>query len=174
MDVINNANFTNITMIEDMKRAPLQYGLDMIGFFGPIILLMLNIWQLCGNGIYSTISLVVFFINMCINKILKVWIREPRPSGGQSMITSEDYGGIEQYGMPSAHSQSAFCSVTFLYLVKHSVISLIGGLSIASLTLYQRWKYRRHSIEQLGVGAMVGILVAYISYTLTTKIITGQ
>ena len=153
---------------------PLIYGFDLIGLFGPIILFLVSIWQLWGNGIYWTASIVIFGINLFINKILKLWIKQPRPVGGQRMITSETYSGIEQYGMPSGHSQSVVCSLTFLYLVKHSPLWLIGGMCIASLTIYQRWKYRQHSVGQLSVGAVTGFLVAYIGYTITTMGITGQ
>jgi len=90
------------------------------------------------------------------------------------MTTYEYYTGIQEYGMPSGHSQLAFGLVTYSYLVKQSTMNMIGGMFIISLTLYQRWKYKRHSIEQLGIGAVVGILVAYIGYTLITMGITGQ
>ena len=68
------------------------------------------------------------------------------------------------YGMPSAHAQSVFMSLTFLYLVKESPAWLLGELFIAGLTVYQRWKYNRHTLEQLGVGALLGSLVAYVGY----------
>ena len=153
---------------------PLVYGLDLVGLFGPIILFLVSIWQLWGNGIYLTASILIFGVNFLINKTLKLWIKQPRPVGGQRMITSETYSGIEQYGMPSGHSQSVVCSLIFLYLVKHSALWLIGGMCIVSLTIYQRWKYRQHSIEQLSVGAVIGFLVAYVGYTITTMGITGQ
>ena len=166
------------TPLPDIINKPMPshiiYGLDLIGLFGPAILFILSAWQLWGNGIYWILSIVVFCINLIINSGLKQWIREPRPSGGRIMTIYDTYTGALDYGMPSGHSQMAFGLVTFVYLVKQSVSSLIGGLWIISLTVYQRWKYRRHSIEQLAVGAIVGILVAYISYTIITMGITGQ
>ena len=134
----------------------------------------ISILQLWGNGIYWTLSIVVLSINIFINIGMKQWIREPRPVGGQIMTTYDTYTGVLDYGMPSGHSQMAFGLVTFVYLVKQSISFLIGGTWIIGLTVYQRWKYKRHSIEQLAVGAIVGILVAYISYTLITMEITGQ
>ena len=152
----------------------LIYILDLIGLFGPAILFAMSLWQLWGNGIYWTWNLVLFIINMIINSGLKDWIREPRPVGGRSMTTYETYKGAQGYGMPSGHSQLAFGLVTYSYLVKPDTMYLIGGICIIGLTLYQRWKYKRHSIEQLCVGAVVGIIVTYISYTLITMGITGQ
>ena len=161
-------------IINKPTPSPIIYGLDLIGLFGPVILFIASILQLWGNGIYWTLGIVVFCINIFINIGLKQWIREPRPVGGQIMTIYDTYTGVLDYGMPSGHSQMAFGLVTFVYLVKQSFSNLIGGLWIISLTIYQRWKYRRHSIEQLAVGAVVGILVAYISYTLITMGITGQ
>jgi membrane-associated phospholipid phosphatase len=161
-------------IINKPMPSPIIYALDLIGLFGPVILFIVSAWQLWGNGIYWTLSIVVFCINLIINIGLKQWIREPRPSGGQSMTIYDRYTGVLDYGMPSGHSQMAFGLVTFVYLVKQSVSFLIGGGWIISLTVYQRWKYCRHSIEQLAVGAVVGILVAYISYTVITMGITGQ
>ena len=161
-------------IINKPMPSPIIYALDLVGLLGPVILFILSAWQLWGNGIYWTLSIVVFCINISINIGLKQWIREPRPVGGQIMTIYDTYTGVLDYGMPSGHSQMAFGLVTFVYLVKQSVSSLIGGLWIISLTIYQRWKYRRHSIEQLAVGAVAGILVAYISYTVITMGITGQ
>jgi membrane-associated phospholipid phosphatase len=161
-------------VINKPMPSPIIYVLDLVGLLGPVILFIVSGWQLWGNGIYWTLSIVVFCINICINIGLKQWIREPRPAGGQIMTTYDTYTGVLDYGMPSGHSQMAFGLVTFVYLVKQSAINLIGGVWIISLTVYQRWKYRRHSIEQLAIGAIVGFLVAYISYTAITMIITGQ
>jgi|TARA_Y100000361_G_scaffold118134_1_gene109434 membrane-associated phospholipid phosphatase len=142
--------------------------LDLVGFLGPFLLLLIAIWQLWNHNLYWSVYLVIFVISSFINKLLKMIIKEPRPSNGESII-NEDYSGHEEYGMPSAHAQSVFLTLTFLYLVKDSPVYLIGELFIACLTLFQRYKYNRHTIEQLGIGAFVGICIAYISYNLTTN-----
>jgi 4-hydroxybenzoate polyprenyltransferase len=59
--------------------------------------------------------------------------------------------------------------VTFLYLVKESPTWLLIGLFIAGLTVYQRLKYKRHTIEQLCVGAILGIMIAYGGFYITKK-----
>ena len=142
--------------------------LDKIGFLGPFILLGMGIWQLWGNKAFWCAYLVVFVMNSFINKIAKVIIKQPRPNDGES-IMNENYVGAEMYGMPSAHAQSVFSSLTFLYLVKESPAWLIGELFIAGLTVYQRWKYRRHTLEQLCVGAILGMFVAYSGYYITKQ-----
>lgn len=141
---------------------------DTMGFMGPFILLGIGIWQLWGNKGFWGAYLVLTIVNSFINKIVKCIVKQPRPLDGES-IMDENYNGCEMYGMPSAHAQSVFSSVTFLYLVKESPAWLIVGLFIASLTVYQRWKYRRHTMEQLGVGAILGMGVAYGGYYMTKQ-----
>tara|TARA_B110000879_G_scaffold5481_2_gene7287 strand:+ start:23606 stop:24112 length:507 start_codon:yes stop_codon:yes gene_type:complete len=142
--------------------------LDTVGFLGPFILFGIGVWQLWGNNGFWCAYLVVFVTNSIINKIVKVIVKQPRPNNGES-IMNENYTGTELYGMPSAHAQSVFSSLTFLYLVKESPAWLIGELFIAGLTVYQRWKYRRHTLEQLGVGAVLGMIVAYGGYFMTKQ-----
>ena len=142
--------------------------LDTVGFLGLFILFGIGMWQLWGNKGFWCAYLVVFVTNSIINKIVKVIVKQPRPNDGES-IMNENYTGAELYGMPSAHAQSVFSSLTFLYLVKESPAWLIGELFIAGLTVYQRWKYRRHTMEQLGVGAVLGMFVAYGGYYMTKQ-----
>jgi membrane-associated phospholipid phosphatase len=141
---------------------------DTIGFVGPFILLLIGIWQLWGNPGFWCAYLVVTIVNSSVNKIVKCIVKQPRPLDGES-IMDEGYNGCEIYGMPSGHSQSVFSSLTFLYLVKESPAWLFVGLFIAGLTVYQRFKYRRHTIEQLIVGAILGISIAYCGYYLTKR-----
>lgn len=142
--------------------------LDTIGFLGPFILLGIGIWQLWYNRIYWFAYLVIFSMNSVINKVAKSILKQPRPHDGES-IMNENYAGEEIYGMPSGHAQSVFSSLTFLYLVKGSPAWLFGELFIAGLTVYQRWKYRRHTVEQLGVGSVLGVVVAYVGYYVTKQ-----
>ena len=136
---------------------------DKIGYYGPIILSANCIGQLWMNSVYWQVYLVMFIANYYINGILKLWIKQDRPTGGIS-ISGESHTGADQYGMPSAHAQFAAFSTVYLYLVKHSQMWLIISVFISSLTVYQRWKYRRHTVEQLGAGVAVGVMIAWASY----------
>jgi membrane-associated phospholipid phosphatase len=110
---------------------------------------------------------------MVVNKSIKLWVRQPRPTGGKSIL-GEVYGGADEYGMPSAHAQSVLYSTIFLYLAKGDVVWLLSGLGIAVLTIYQRWSYRRHTIAQLFVGAVCGCVVAYIANLTANRWITEK
>jgi len=150
--------------------------IDTIGFFGPTILLCMGIIVLWKQSKYFYGYVLFYVINTLINKLLKRAIREPRPKDGKNIMDFEKniYEGIEEYGMPSGHAQSCFYSLTYLYLVKENPIWLIMELFIASLTIYQRWSYNRHTAKQLLVGSIVGVVVGWTSVTIINKYLTTQ
>ena len=140
--------------------------LDLVGFFGPQILFIISIIVLWKQQLYLYGYLVFLLINKIINNLLKRIIKQQRPNNGRSIMKIEDnfYNGTEKYGMPSGHVQSCFYSLTYLYLVKQTPIIIIFELFITSLTFYQRWKYNRHTIEQLCVGSLLGSIIGYLSF----------
>jgi membrane-associated phospholipid phosphatase len=150
--------------------------LDAVGFFGPYIIFITNLFILWNrfirykdNYLYGYVFFQ--FVNKFINKIVKSIIKEPRPKGGKNIMDFEEnfYKGTEQYGMPSGHLQSCFFSMTYVYLVKNSPSLLMMELFITSLTFYQRWKYNRHTVLQLLFGSLIGLLVGYVSFTIVKK-----
>ena len=150
--------------------------IDMIGFFGPHIILLIGIIILWKQSKYFYGYLLFFIINTFINKLIKQVVREPRPKDGKNIMDFEKttYHGVEEYGMPSGHAQSCFYSLTYLYLVKENPIWLIINVFIASLTIYQRWSYHRHTAKQLMVGSVVGIFIGWTSVIFINKYLTTQ
>ena len=140
---------------------------DTIGFFGPLILLPITILKLLHRFPYLIGYLVGFFVNTTINRYIKSTVKEPRPDGGRSVFTWEHYTGAEKYGMPSLHAQSVIYSTAFLYFTTGSQSWLVLNLFIAALTLYQRWYYKRHTIQQLIIGSGLGVIIAWISWKMT-------
>jgi membrane-associated phospholipid phosphatase len=144
--------------------------IDLIGFNGPIILFLvsvINLWK--QKYIYG--YLLFYIINTFINNLLKNTIKQARPNNTMNTIT-EKYPGLHKYGMPSYHAQSVFFSLTFLYLVKRSVFLLLIESFIVFITVYQRWINHHHTIEQLVVGSIIGIINAYIGYIVTRQYIS--
>ena len=142
--------------------------LDKIGFFGPIILIFITIMQLWNRSSYMVGYLVFLFINTAFNGFFKIMVKQDRPHGSRSIV-NEPYEGVHKYGMPSSHAQSVFYSMAYLYLTKTTPEILIIASFISALTLYQRWSYKQHTLEQLLVGSVVGIGVAYLGFFVTTK-----
>lgn len=137
---------------------------DYIGYYGPIILLIATIMLMIARTKVLILYITFFIINSYLNRVLKLLIREPRPVGNILFNDSENTKASEQYGMPSGHAQSVAYTAMFLYLftkpTNHYLV--MGACFVGVITLYQRYKYKRHSISQLLVGTTVGALVATI------------
>jgi heme O synthase-like polyprenyltransferase len=141
--------------------------IDVIGWLGPFIIMAMTVYYLWKQK-YLYGYFIFYIFATFINTILKNIFKQARPTNGKS-IMNEDYSGVQQYGMPSYHAQLSFFSIAFLYLVKKSTSLLIIETFIAFVTIYQRWFYRRHTIEQLFVGSVVGIILGYTGYSITSQ-----
>lgn len=147
---------------------------DYIGFYGPMILILVSIFSLWKRKYYVYSYLFFYMINIFLNKILKKLVREPRPNNSidfRDIIFDyfDKYKEEEQFGMPSGHAQMIFYSISFLYLVTKSPILLFISLFIGVLTLYQRWKYRNHTIYQLFIGSLIGLIFGSSVYYSTNQ-----
>jgi membrane-associated phospholipid phosphatase len=155
--------------------------LDNIGHQGPVITFFITFLNLLNQKKYLLSFLICIFINHYLNTILKLIIREPRPGKKRDMsnLLIDLVGKPEKldgnnYGMPSYHAQSVFFSTSFLYLVQKNPIMLLLESVICCLTLYQRYKYKRHDMRQLVMGALVGTGFAYLCFTLTNQYLSKQ
>jgi membrane-associated phospholipid phosphatase len=84
---------------------------------------------------------------------------------------SSMYVGAEQYGFPSGHAQLVFYAISFFYFANKKISrTWIICLLIGLLTIYQRLKYRRHTVEQLLAGTLIGIITGWITITIYTII----
>jgi len=153
--------------------------LDTIGHEGPMITFFITFLNLLSQKKYLLSYVVCIFINHYLNTILKLTIREPRP--GQKREPDEGFvknlvgnQDPDNFGMPSYHAQSTFFSTTFLYLVQKNPVMLFLELVVCCLTLYQRYKYKRHNRRQLTVGALVGVGFAFLCFTLTNQYLSKQ
>lgn len=140
---------------------------DYVGYQGPIINSFITFFSLLGKPIFLFTFILGSILNHSLNSELKMMIKEPRPKNQLSYIDDNLIKGAHIYGMPSGHAQITSFTVTFLILTKGPMPLIITSLFIGILTLIQRWKYRRHSIEQLLVGSTVGSLFAYIMFWIT-------
>ncbi len=146
---------------------------DNVGFFGPMILFGVGIYTLRARRIYLIAYLVFFVLNGIVNRTMKSWIREPRPSNPLFINQYDVDNGAEKYGMPSGHAQMTAYIIVFLYMTTQSLQLLISTLFMGTLTLYQRWAYNRHTPEQLGVGSVIGSAVGALAFWTVNKYITG-
>ena len=162
-----------------------------LGYFGPIILfitvLILMIFTSlgrCGNSEhpaniavntgcmpnqYSEISrcieffVIFYLLGMVFNNVVKNILKQPRPRGGKDIYSFEKY---DKYGMPSGHSSSAmFSYIIALLYFNNPIISVVLGILVL-LTLFQRIKYKKHTINQVICGSLIGGITGLICYGL--------
>ena len=75
--------------------------------------------------------------------------------------------------MPSGHAQQTAYSLMFIYLCLKNKSIFTYYLIITLITFYQRYKYRNHTILQIIVGAIVGILSGLIIFYMSQQNIKG-
>lgn len=141
----------------------LIFFMDTIGFYGPLVIAVCVIVALMKMPTYIALYILFFWLNKELNKLLKLWFREERPSNPIPFSIVEKYSGAQFYGMPSGHAQSAGFSVVFLSVLEryHSWWFYLVA-AIMGLTCIQRWKYRRHTVEQIIAGLFFGGAFAWI------------
>jgi membrane-associated phospholipid phosphatase len=138
---------------------------QILGYRGPILLFFITILVLQKQALFLYIYLFSFFVNDLLNKVLKIWIQEKRPYGYDHNYNMEKpFIGHDKYGMPSGHSQSVSFSLFFTWIVTGSKTLFLGEFILCLMTLYQRWNQKKHTIQQLIVGFLVGSLFAFSVY----------
>ena len=125
---------------------------DYVGEFGPVILMIFTIFLLIHKKVFLTYYFTGLIINTVLNIILKLLIRDPRPSDDTVQRLN-----IDQYGMPSGHSQSVGFSTSYIYLTLHNPNIFILYVIVSMLTMYQRYTSHCHTISQIILGYIVGI-----------------
>jgi len=147
----------------------IKNGLDYIGYMGPIINSVITLTTLLDKQKYLLSFIFGSIINNSLNEYIKNWIKQQRPHKPIPYIDDSQIKGVQIYGMPSGHAQIVAFSTAFLYLTKGNLTLLLISLFIAIVTLYQRWSFRRHTIEQLIVGIIIGASSAYILFWITKQ-----
>ena len=151
---------------------------DYIGLFAPVILFFLSLFLLRNNKKYLYFFFYGFILNNILNVILKVAIKEPRPTTEQKVIEIGIANGarisFDKFGMPSGHAQNcAYCLAFITMVLKDPFITAIYTI-ITFNTLFQRYLYNNHTILQLVIGCFIGLSFGYITYTIASKNIMGN
>lgn len=153
-----------------------------LGFFSEFLVLILIIYLLYDQTTNLLFFLVGISFNGLINRILKPIFKDPRPSSPIKFLHSEKFPqkieyskNSNYYGMPSGHSQNVAYSLAYLYwTIPESNIMKLASLLIGALTVFERWWFRNHTLLQLGVGIMVGLILARFTIWLRGRIIVHK
>jgi membrane-associated phospholipid phosphatase len=143
--------------------------IETIGYEGPHVSFLLTSVALLNQKKYLMSFIVFYFIEYYTNGLLKGVFKQPRPSGFLDISDGGDYTVNEKYGMPSGHSTAVWYSFTYLWLVKPNHYLLLLELAVCFNTMYQRWLFKKHTVEQLVVGALVGGGIAWVGVFVTKR-----
>ena len=150
-------------MFDDVLDNVLFNVWDNFLFNEPFIITLMVAYFLRNNIPYLHSFIIGSCLNLFLNKVLKLFFRQNRPTDVKS-DSHMSYTGAEQYGMPSGHMQIAFFAIVYYYLLKKSIVPTLILLFFTGLVFYQRYVNRNHTIEQLLIGSIVGSAVAYIVF----------
>jgi len=155
-----------------------------IGEYGPLILFLINVFLLRNTLTYQIYYIVVVFLSLLLNFVLKLMVKQKRPSIDEKTFELMVKNGkryIEKngqpydiYGMPSGHSQSVILSTVFNYIVFQDIRMTCGFGVVSLITMSQRILDNHHTGFQVVVGGAIGGLLGYGGYSLAKKAIVGK
>jgi membrane-associated phospholipid phosphatase len=152
--------------------------LDYAGYYAPLILMITSIFLLQNKNKSLLVYIGGLILNSILNAILKYAIKEPRPHRDMHIIEIAVANGqrfsFDMYGMPSGHAQNCGFNLAFITLTLHNPVITTCYSVFTLLSLYQRYKYFNHTILQLIIGFIIGILFGYLAYYVSNKWIKGN
>lgn len=156
------------------ERTFLEYSTYQIGRYGPVILAIMTLYLTWGLDFTSKTFSVMFVMDQLVNNSIKLIFRQRRPGiNGQifsalaehpnEAVNKPKYNSMTS-GMPSGHAESAAFSLMFIILTFNNIyISLIFSIFFL-WTCIQRVLYRKHYIDQVIVGTLIGSIMGYITH----------
>lgn len=132
--------------------------LYIVGGYGPFVMVLITItWISFKNNFLMMLSYISGIVgNSLLNDLLKIIIRQPRPSKGN------DFRGAHKYGMPSGHAQASFFTTGLVWAWSANNGLPFLFLLMSLLISYQRIAVNVHTVEQIVAGSIVGFLLACI------------
>lgn len=152
--------------------------IDYIGLYAPIILFFLSLFLLRNMPTYLRFFVSGFILNNILNIILKLAIKEPRPTQDQKAIEIGVVNGarigFDKFGMPSGHAQNCSYCLAFITMTLNNPFLTSIYSVISLISVFQRYVYNNHTILQLLVGILVGGGFGYLTYIIGHNFIMGN
>ncbi len=153
------------------------YYINLIGFYGPKIVFIFSIFLLfvLKYNIKNTIFYILgYYLCDRINFLVKGLIKEPRPIEDINIFNNKKSNrpNINLYGMPSGHALYTTYSTVYIYNIFKNIFITFIYCIITLICINERFIYKNHTIQQLFVGFILGICIAYfIIYIQNCKIL---
>ena len=116
-----------------------------VGIYSPGILFAISCFLLRNKSTLMSVYIIGSVCNFLLNIILKLAIRQPRPSEDAKLFAIALQQGkpikFDQYGMPSGHAENAFYSIVFMFMALKDIKITAMYAVIALITLYQRGNF---------------------------------
>lgn len=153
-----------------------RYGRQIIG--GATLFILFKIGNVNALGYYSLGSLICILVNI----ILKTLIKEPRPKEDEAdfnfLIQNNKRVSYDKFGMPSGHSQFMFFTLVFMAYVMHGYKYYWWLMTCFTLltinTVLQRIRSNNHTVKQVVVGSIIGIIFGIGTYYVTKSKLKGK
>jgi len=173
-------NETNILLIKNS----LINLFDKMGGYGTLILLISSnyfLWNKKNLWFYYNVG---FFINVILNLILKFFFKQPRPSIDEKLFRIALQNGerfiykngipYDIFGMPSGHAQNAIFTLFYVYLATKNINLFYFQLIIVLITVLQRYVFNHHTLFQLIVGSIIGLIISHLFYSFAQQNLMGK
>lgn len=162
-----------------------------LGRYGPFIMLILSLIILRAKTVTTHAYIAGFVMNTLINPIIKLIIKQRRPDREKSTTVLsatidksknlndlkhppsfvEEATDAHRYGMPSGHAQTAFFSLVYIWLTYRDTTITIVYLLLTVITCIQRIVARKHYLDQVIMGAIIGGLLAFFFFTTVSSLL---
>jgi len=156
-------------------------GFDLLGYFGPQILGVVSVVLLLEKTMMLKYYFFGYIINTLLNIVLKGLIKEQRPNEDKHMFNIWLHNGMktdrhwyDRFGMPSGHAECVFYSTAFIFFTFKNSNWAILFLIISLNTMYQRVKYKNHTITQVIIGAIIGSIMGWMFYYFSRVALKGK
>ena len=144
------------------------YYINLIGFYSPKIVFIFSIFLLfvIKYNVKNTIFYILgYYLCDKINFLLKKIIKQPRPFEDINIFNNKKkiyiHNNINMYGMPSGHAlYTTYSTIYINNILKNKIITFIYCI-ITLICINQRLIYKNHTIQQIVVGGILGIFIAY-------------
>lgn len=161
-----------------------MYILSQLGRRGKEIVGGITLFILYKSSNTLTLGYYVLGSLICIllNVILKILIKEPRPKDDKPdfsfLVQNNKRVSYDKFGMPSGHAQFMFYTLAFMayairgYKYYWWLMTCFTLLTIN--TVAQRVRDDNHTVSQVMVGSIIGVLFGLGTYYVTKSKLKGK
>lgn len=150
--------------------------LKIIENYGPLIIIFISSFKLFNKRTYFNFYILGLLFNTIINSFLKYLIQDPRPSNqfSKEVKNSDLILPSDKYGMPSGHAQNLGYSLGFMFIFIKNTYFFWIFIIISIITMFQRYISQKHSILQLFIGFIFGLIIGITFYKFGNHFLKGK